>query len=955
MNPTGVNSANVDNFGFTAIFQLFQKNIHFDFSVLTTFVSGQAANVQGIYIGVTDPTGIAIKTIDLTTPDVTPTGSLLFDQALPSAIFQFGWYILTAQLKDQDGTITTITLKKNVCMPTDFNTSGKLAGQVCGQMTALINCYTPSINISEETCFTYNSQAPTSLIKNGNLYFPQGTISPNPFTFTPFAIIGAGQVYTGDYLLKNISTAQYDLGDSCFAEVQYNTNLKFNVTCNSDLNSILCCVTELQDTYYNEPESEKGRDAKYKLDKAAPALYVALINEKVGKDASKQIEQLKTILDCECNSPTGLLDPISLGVDTNNPQVIQLSQAGGVTVNTATSGNTTNYTISTKIVQLTKSGGDTNFSITKAETQYGIVYTLAFDYAQLAETILTTIGGDDGLTAMLKGIIAENSAIDLSGLTQNCIVTINSCNYLLVEANNTAKTITAIKINNTVHNAPSSLLLTNTSGIATWLNGLSLGTFTAALDGGSNTVSIVSNSNTNNIQELTYSIGVTSTTRLFNRTCAGLVDVLNAITTYVCAIDGTEVTFGATGLQIYTMNSDGVTINKANVNPSSSLAGVLTLLINAQNALVASLSGNALNCTNMKALFPATDFTILATDGIYGTRNGQCSSITNANYAQILLNAISSNTGLQSQLCGLIQSCSGAVCAPLTNPSAVFASGTLTVNANGITGSAFKIFYRINNSGLSFTEVDTSTLPHDITSLASGQYEVQISQQCGNGVWSPNVACVSNNTCLMTQAFSVSQSGTNFVVTATLTNPQTKVELTMIDPNGGVTVTIHDFGSGVYAGTYNVAIPSALYGNYQFKARAVCDSTTTPIFASAFTPIVSVNVVNPTANNFTVTANYNLQFTDVSNGTASGVPTAFNSNTIAGTASAYTAALSSGTVSFTVAQVPGTTFPGIPVYGKLLKNGTVIGTVLITAVGTFTVNNPASITAPDLISLEIDS
>ncbi|HSC38697.1 MAG TPA: hypothetical protein VLD19_12525, partial [Chitinophagaceae bacterium] len=371
----------------------------------TTFVSGNAGNVQGIYIAVTDPTGIAIKTIDLTTPDLTATGSLLFDQPLPSAIFQFGWYTLTATIKDHDGTLTSVTLKKNVCIPVDFNSGGRYAGQVEGKMTALINCYTPSIKVSEETNFTYNQAAPTSLTKSGNLYFPQGTVSPVPFTFTPFGIIGAGQVYTGDYLLKNISTAQYDLGDSAFVEVQYNTNLKFNVTCNSTLNAILCCVTDLKDKYDSDPQSEVGQDAKAKLDKAAPSLYVALIKEKVGQDASKEIEQVKDILDCDCGTQTGLLDPIPLGIDTNNPQIIQLSQAGGVTVDTATSGNTTNYTISTKIVQITK-GVDTNFTITKAETQYGIVYTLAFDYAQLAETILTTIGGDDGLTALLKGIIA---------------------------------------------------------------------------------------------------------------------------------------------------------------------------------------------------------------------------------------------------------------------------------------------------------------------------------------------------------------------------------------------------------------------------------------------------------------------------------------------------------------------------------------------------------------------
>lgn len=956
MNPVAINSANIVNFGFSALFQLYTRNLHFDFSTLTTFQSGQAANVQGIYIGVTDPTGIAIKTIDLTTPDLTPTGSRLFDQAIPSAIFTFGWYTLVATIKDQDGTLTTITLKKNVCMPADFNVSGQNIGLVLGKMTSTINCYTPSIKVSEETNFTYNSAAPTVVTKAGNLYFPQGTVDPVAFTFTPFAIIGAGQVYTGDYLLKSTATAIYDLGDNIAVEVKYYTALKFTVVCNSSINQVLCCVEALSDLFYSEPSSERGIDAKTKLNKAAPALNLALLKEKVGQDAADEIQTVKDILDCDCATTTGLLDPIPLGVDNNNPQIIELTQAGGVTIDTETSGNTTNYTISNKIVQLTKDSGDLNFSITKAESQYGIVYTLGFDYPELSETMLNTIAADDGLISLLKGIIGSASNIDLTGLVNNCIINISTCNYSLIEANNIAKTIVSITINNTTHNAPSSLLLTNTSGIATWLNGLSLGTFSATFDGGSNTVSIITNANTNTINNLIYSISTVNTTRQFTRICANLVDVLNAITTYVCAIDSTEVKFGATGLQVYTINSDGVTINKADVSTNSSVAGVLTLLINAQNALINSLAGTTLNCTNVKALFPKLDLTIIPADGLLGTRNGQCSSITNADYAAILLTQISNSTDLQSQLCGLVANCSGAVCAPLTNPSVVYIGGGLEVNANGaiLSSTPIKIFYRVNNSGLTFTEVDiiASGLPWESGSLPAAQYEVQLQQQCANGVWSPAVSAVSNNTCVPPVSFTVNISGSNFVVAGTLTSPQTKIELTMTDPSGGVTTTIHDFGAT--SGTFNVAIP-AIYGNYTFKARAVCDSTTTPIFASNFTSNVVLNVVNPTANNFNVVPNYNLGFTDISNGTASGVPTAFNSATINSPASAYSAALSPGTISITIAQITGS-FPGIPIYARLYKNGTtLIAQTLITAIGTYVITNTTTITAPDTMNINIES
>lgn len=955
MNPINVNSANIVNFGYKAIFELFEKVIHFDITDIATFVSGNDGNVQGVYFKVVDPTGITIKDFDYTTPDIDVTDVLTFDVTIPSSVFGFGWYTLTGQIKDADDTLYTVTVRKNVCMPADFTTKGYIEGQ----MTSLINCYTPSIKISEETNFSYLQAGPSSIVKSGNLYFPQGTVNAVPFTFTPFAIIGAGQVYTGAYLLKNTSTAQYDQGDNVFVEIKYVTNLEFSVVCNSNLNAILCCVESLNTLYYDSPQSQKGQDAKYKLDKAGPALYQALIKEKVGQDSSAEIENLKSILDCDCNSTTGLLDPISLGTDNNNPQIIQLQQAGGVTIDTSTAGNTTNYTVSTKIVQLTKDSGDLNFSITKTESQFGIIYTLAFDYSQLAETILNTIQADDGLVALLRGILQSNSDIDLSGLIENCIISINSCNYILVEANNTPKTVNSITIDNVTHNAPSNTLLTNTSGIATWLNGLSLGTFTANLDSGSNTVAIVSNSNSHNIQSLTFTIGVTQTIRQFNRSCANLVDVLNAITDYVCAIDGTEVKFGATGLQIYTINSDGVTINKTNLNTNSSVAGVLTLLINAQNALISSLSGAGLNCTNIKSLFAARDLTIIPTDVVLGTKNGQCTSITNDEYASILLNKIMNSTTLQSQLCGIVQNCSGAVCAPVTNPSATFSAGTLTVNANGLAGTSapIKIFYRVNNSGLTFTEVDAvaSDLPKAIGAgaLDSAQYEVQIQQQCTNGVWSPVASALTNNTCVVPQSFTVAISGTNFVVTTVLTNPQTKLELTMTDPYGGVTTSIHNFGSSTYGGTYNVAIPTGIYGLYQFKARAVCDDSPTPIFASDYTATVFQDYVNPSSNNITLSASYGMTITACVNGTGSGIPGSFASVSVTGNLSAHTDSLANGTYQVTVAG----TIPGVPIYLKLVRNGTdVRDSQLISGPGTITLTNAGGlITYPDTISIEIDS
>lgn len=949
MNPLAVNSSNVLNFGFTATFKLFEKQIHFNFSQLTTFVSGHAGNVQGIYIRVVDPTGITIKEIDLATRDLSPTGSLLFDVAIPSAIFGFGWYKITAQLKDQDGTLSTITLTKNICLPDNFNQNGFIDGTI----QALTNCYTPSIKISETTAFTYLEKAPASLVKSGHFYYPQGTLSPVAFTFTPFSIIGSGQVYTGDYLVKNTSTAQYDQLDNVYVEIQYQSNFKFSMVCNSSLNSILCCVQDLNDTYYSDPMSTRGIDAKTKLDKAGPLLWQAIVNEKIGQDASAQVEQLKIILNCDCKFTTGLLEPIALGVDNNDPVIVQLQQAGGITVDASTTGNTTNYTISCKVVQFTKAdSGDLNFSISVVQSQYGTVYSIAFDYTALAETLLNTIIGSDDLTALFKSIIGSAiTGVDLSGLTNNCVININNCNYLLVEVNNVPKTVVSITINNTAHNAPSMLLLSNTSGVQTWLNGLSLGTFSVALDGASNTISIVSNANSRNIQTLIFTAG-TSTTRQFTRTCAALVDVLNAITTYICALDGTDIEFGSTGVTLKTLNND-LTVNSTPVQAYASLAGVLSSVISAQNTLIDKISSLGFNCTNVKALFQFVDKTVLPTDGVLGIKGGLCALMTNDEYVALMLTKIAASTDLKSALCGLTSGCGGAVCAPVTNVSGVLTSGNLVINANDfVTGTAPTQYrYRINNSGNTFTTVTNTAAAFPVTvgSLAATQWEVQIRQQCANGVWSPWAAAVSNNPCAVPSLFTVAISGSNFVVTANLPSPATKIEVTMTDPNGGVSVAVYDLGSS--SGTQNIAIPVGIYGNYSFKGRTVC--TASPLFASDFTNNVNVVNTNPTSNNIKLSASFGLAITNTVNGTGSGIPTSFNGATVTGNLYDYTPGLANGTYVVTISG----TIPGTPVYLRLVRNGTDIrSNVAISAAGDITLTNAGGlISYPDTISIEIDS
>lgn len=956
-NIINVNSANIIAFGFQATFDLELKKVTLDISQYTTFQSGGALNVLGVFFDIVAPGGFKIATIDLSNPAILPSsGILTIDIPLPGNYAMFGFYQIKGVIQDADSKqYSPSVIIKEVSMP-----EGWANGLVPGAMSMDVNCNVPELTIRENTVFAYRGLRPSTTVKAGILSYPRGTLADLDFTFTPIVIGGSGNVYTGRYTINNKTICIYDLKDGVLVSISYAvTSFEKVVSCNSPLSEVMCCIDEVKTQYDNAPFSATGKLAKEKLDAISIPLYLAIVKTNSGADASNEVAEISAILKCNCGKATASLEaqPILSGAQAGQLIIVEGQQAANVTASSV--GSNTVFTVLVKDVIVNKSDSDLNFSISRSETETQVIWNVAFDYSALAETMLQTIYTDEGLLALLKLIVGSvSNGVDLSGIANNCVISINDCNYLLVEDNNIPKTITSATINGDVYTAPDSLLLSNVGGVATWLNSLGLGTFTADLDSGANTVSIVSNANPNIITAFILAAGSVVINRRFSRNCQDLTDVLNAITTYICALNSLQIVFGVNG-QLLATYTNTFNVNKIPILPATTVGSLLTSLLTSMAALYDRLDAVGLTCPNIQQLFQPVDLTLVDSDGVLGTVGGKCAFITNDELAANILNRMVNNVNLQSILCGLTANCAGAVCAPVTNVSAVFGSGNLVVNCNDNGGGTtpIKIRYRINNSGLTFTEVDVTAadLPKTIGGgvLVVGQYEVQVAKTCTNGVTSPWSAAVSNNTCKAPTGFSVVQTGTNFVVTVALTNPQTKVEVQMTDPNGAITTVDHDF-SPSFGGSLNIPVPAGIYGNYTFKAKAICDDTVVPVFASIYTANSIVNVANPVANNIRAVANYGLEFTDIRNGTASGIPTSFNSNVITGNFSDYTPSVSNGTILATVAGA----IPGTPVFVRLVKNGSTIldSQSYSSGPGVYALNNTGGvIVAPDTISIEIDS
>lgn len=954
MNPVPVNSANIGNFGFSSLFKIADKQLVFSLDGYTTYINSNQDDVLGVCFKVVDPSGLVLHDIDFTSPDIIPSTDIPYVLNLPNGLFLYGWWTLTGVIKDEDGTLTTVEINTNICEPV-----GIQGGKMTGLLSALVDCASPSIKISESTLFVYNGKAPYSVTKSGNFYYPQGALSPIAFTVTPFMISGTNSIYTGDYIVKNITTADYDNKDGVMVELKYFTNLQFSVDCTSGLSSIICCITAVMDIYNQWPNTDRGRNAKIQLDKIGPYMYTALANEQIGQPSSDQIKIIADILGCDCNCNAQLVEPSP--IDASNSIVI--AAGCGTTIGAVTTGGTTTYTLGGKQAVVKAPDNELTFSVVPVTVGCVTTYTIAFNFDALAEQLLESIKEDNSLSSILNSIIDNTLFADqLSSFNGDCIIDLTKADYIIVIPiiSSLVQVVKSVYINGAQRIAPGGLSITNASGVASWLNTLGLGTYTASYDSGALTLTIQSLANTVKVSTATITTtknGILSDkTFLFSSTNKNLPQLLQAIYDYVCSLDSTKIDFGVDALQQYSYNSD-FSINKVTIDRAAELSTVITNLIQAQQQLFLRLNDTGFTCINVPKIFGTVDKTIITTDGILGTKGGACAFISFTELFQIMLTQAGSNTVLQSLLCGLTSGCAGSVCPPVTNVSAVFVSGTLTVNCNDAGGTTpIQIRYRINNSGLTFTEVDCTAadLPKAIGSgsLTSAQYEVQVRQQCQpSGVFSAWVAAVSNNACAMPVAFTVAISGANFAVNGTLSGSQTIIEVQMTDPNGGITTIIHDFTA--VSGTFNIPIPSGLFGTYSFIARAVCNNTSTPRFVSNYTNPVSVLTSSGVVNNFYGIAGFGCTITDISGGTSTGVPPSFAGLTITSSHADYTPTVTAGTISVTLG---GTLTPPTG-HLRMLKNGVILQTINLTTPGTgaHTFTLPADCVAPDVLQFEVDS
>lgn len=297
MNPIQIGSAAITSFGFTSTFDLLANTLKFDISALTEFMAGGQSAVKGIAFAVKDPSGLDLCVIDFTTPQINPVNTSVFTLNMVSGFAKFGWYTIRGSIKDQDNSIYSIDLKKEICQPENFDN-----GYVPGKFAMDIDCDVPQLTIREISKIIYKGLLPDSVTRTGTFSYPPGTIANLAITAVPFMISGSGHVYTGRYTINNTSVGKFNLQDSVYVLVSYKT-IAFEkvVNCQTALVTVLCCIENCYDQYKASPYSSNGKFHKQKLDEISIPLSIAIVKEKAGIDAGDQVTEIAKILNCDCN------------------------------------------------------------------------------------------------------------------------------------------------------------------------------------------------------------------------------------------------------------------------------------------------------------------------------------------------------------------------------------------------------------------------------------------------------------------------------------------------------------------------------------------------------------------------------------------------------------------------------------------------------------------------------
>jgi hypothetical protein len=742
MPQKSVNSSNISLFRFGVQFDLYNRTVTFtDTSVYAGSSGTGIFGILGISFSLIDQDNVELATINFDDPTkfIAPyaTRTFVVDLSSLSYAFLFQTYKIVGAIKDADSTIYyTDAVYKKICEPVNITESGYVPGTF--QITP--NCPDNVLTVKELTLFTYNNLAPVSKTKSGILYYPTGTIGQVSFTGTPFS---NNAIYTGEYRVDATTVAEYDLLDDVSVLVTYLTNNVFPVTCANKIADLICCMVELQTTYLKNCNNATGKNAQQKLNDVVIPFMLGLTKEINGQDASNEAMLIRKTLNCDCGA-TSMRQNEFTPINPASTSIV-LTGVGGTTIPSPTTiGNTKTYNIASSVYQVVKGvTGDLAFTIsTDTSTANLVKYIITFNYNTMASYILNAIATDPALINLLNSLITSTGGADISGLDGKCVIDIGSNDYLVTQNITSATKVTALTTATTTFTAPVNLYANNSVSVASWLNGLGVGTF--VVTGSGSIIGILSLNNTYQLASISFSSP--DVTVILQSTNVTLVQALQAIIDYLCGLTALQSALGNT-LTLWQIDYNGVPSSQGFSSTQSQAVfnqGIADSIYNLVQRM-ALLTG--VTCEKVAAIFQ--DYPLLAIGSqsrVYGKDGSNCVSWTDKQLALGVIQAVQSYSDVKAAFCAIDCSVDGSCPDVADINMAMVGTGIgiygLTWAAATLASQTVRVRYKLASTDVWTTATSSlvilpngnisGTTPFVIPGLVAGQtYDVEIVNNCG--------------------------------------------------------------------------------------------------------------------------------------------------------------------------------------------------------------------------------
>lgn len=852
----------------------------------TIYIGSGEDNVLGAKYQITNPFNVVVRAYP-SSYDITPVLSggmqsvTSFSVPTQANNFQYGNYIIEAQLTDADGTNYKVSKTISICAPNPLDKSKKY-GTIGAKLSGI--CSAGKVYVAVDSEPTYKGFISGSADRSFTLDFPTGSGKSSITTVQPSFNV---QLFEGVYDINGTSCASYYYGDNVTVKIQYKLKFSKNILCSLDECCVFAGLQTLNDKLNSDCSDQEKIDTQNDINQAGLLLNSIDYGSRCGEDVSDYISQLEDVLKVSCSCTFNDATPII----NNNPSEDIIIQ--GCNITSETTGLTTTYTINaySYIATVTDNGGAltvTDVVVNDCIQSQSFTFNISVVYSQIKNLANTNLSESQFWASVINK--------SLKSLDTDCLG-INNTQLQTTRFDELFQSI----INKACQGGNCDAIVNSSSATQQGGNVLLSWTETYAysidiyIDGlfYINTLASVTS-----YVLLNYSDGLTHTYLLSPKCQNGSNGT---------ALNGT---FGFTGCP--TINPPMVSSNNvSNATCPYDLTGLVSSLPtgiteewhNANNTLSSSLVGNPTSVA----------------DGIYYVFATNGSSCYSTSVKVILTCAVSSSCTAPQNL---------SVSAIIGGLKISFASAAYPPPSNS---------YTVKRKAASDPDIDGSytSLGNPTYNVSTGKWEKTDTTATANTLYTYK----AQSNCLSSTPYVIVNFANISCPSITLTSSQTDVGYSFTPIGGQVDkyeVQLYD-SSGVtllHTDTYLPSFSSPITGTFSYLSPGITYQIRLVIFIGTYSVSCAFVSKMTIANNYYLSASFNFSIDSV---TGAGVPTLAPTG-VNGSVNGYHTAMS-GTYNVTVS---GTIILAIRLDAYV--NGTVVSTVNVPSAGTYSLTISAAST-----------